>query len=65
MSEPTEDEDKLEVERAKEAVHTAQVAAVQVDAAVAAIHRSSREINAIAERNGYVDRFRRMIRGVA
>lgn len=60
-----QEQDKIELEEAKRAVHTAQIAAVQTDAAAAQIHRSSSEIQAIVERNGYVDRFRRVIRGVA
>lgn len=59
------DDDKAELEAAREALRTAQINSVRADAAVASIHRSSAEIQTIVERNGYVDRFRKMIRGVA
>lgn len=60
-----QERDRLELEASREAVHTAQIAAVQTDAAAAQIHRSSSEIQTIVDRNGYVDRFRRIIGGVA
>lgn len=57
------DEDREELRKAREALRTAQMSAVGADAAAAAIHRSSEEIRSIVERNGYVDRFRLMLRG--
>lgn len=59
------DEDRVEIEKAREALHTAKIAAVQTDLTAATIHRSSAELQTIIERNGYVDRFRRVIGGVA
>lgn len=59
------DEDKAEIEAAREALQTAKIAAVQADVLVTKIHRSSVEIQTIVQRNGYVDRFRQVIGGVA
>lgn len=60
-----QEQDRIELEASRAALHTAQIAAVQTDAAAAQVHRSSVEIQTIVERNGYVDRFRRIIRGAA
>lgn len=60
-----QDDDKVELAAAREALHTAQIDAVKADAAVASIQQTRAEIQAIVDRNGYVDRFRQMLRGVA
>lgn len=57
------DEDKAELEAARRALQTAKIDAIKADVVVAKIHRSSTEIQSIVERNGYVDRFRRVIIG--
>lgn len=57
------DEDKAELEAAREAVRIARMSAVRADVAVEAIHRSSAEIRTIVEANGYLERFRRVLRG--
>lgn len=57
------DEDRAELEAAREAVRTAKINAIKVDVVVDSIHRSSAEIRTIVEANGYVDRFRRVLRG--
>lgn len=57
------DQDRAELEASREALRTAKINAVKVDAVVESIHRSSAEIRTIVEANGYVDRFRRVLRG--
>ena len=57
------DEDELEIFESKKALAAARFAAVKTDATVASIHRTGEEIRSIVDRNGYVDRFRRMLRG--
>lgn len=59
------DDDKAELDAARKAVQTAKLNIVKVDAAAASVHRTSSKIQTIVEKNGYVDRFRQMIRGVA
>lgn len=59
------DEDKAELEAARRALQTAKIDAIKADVVVEKIHRSSTEIQGIVARNGYVDRFRRVIIGGA
>lgn len=57
------EEDHAEVEAAREAVRTAMRNARKTDAVLESIHRSSAEIRTIAQANGYVSRFRQVLRG--
>lgn len=57
------DDDKVEQREAEKALETAKIGAVKTDAAVATIHRANADIRAIVDRNGYVDRFRSLLRG--
>ncbi|QDP45530.1 hypothetical protein SEA_FUZZBUSTER_46 [Microbacterium phage FuzzBuster] len=58
-----QDDDKIELEESRRALHTAKIDAVKTDATVASIHRSTAEILSAVESNGYIDRFRRVLRG--
>lgn len=55
--------DRVELVEAVKALHTAEIGAVRTDAAVATIHRASADIQTIVSRNGYVARFRELLRG--
>ena len=57
------DEDRVELDTARKAVQTAKLSAVKADVVMAEIQKSSSDIRSIVERNGYVDRFRAMLRG--
>lgn len=57
------DEDQAELAAARRAIHAAQMGTVRTDAVVNAIHSSSKQINSIVQANGYVNRFRQVLRG--
>ena len=57
------DEDELEIFESRKALQAAKFAAVKTDAAVAEIHRTTSDVRSIVGRNGYVDRFRDLLRG--
>lgn len=62
-NEAEREEDRAEIERAAKALQTAEIGAVKTDAAVASMHRASADIQIIVSRNGYVARFRELLRG--
>lgn len=57
------DKDKAEVSEAAKVLHQAEVSAVKTDAAIASIHRITKDVQTIVDRNGYVARFRELLRG--
>lgn len=57
------DREELELFEARRALADAQFAKVEVAAVVGAASRASAGIRTIVERNGYVERFRDLIRG--
>lgn len=57
------DEGRDELEESRKAVAQARASSVEADAAIEEIHRTSVGIRVIVERNGYVDRFRKVLRG--
>jgi hypothetical protein len=57
------DEDRAELERARKARLEAQSASERADKTLSELHRTSVGIRVVVERNGYVDRFREVIRG--
>lgn len=57
------DDDKIELEESRRVLQTAKINAVKADATVASIHRSTAEILSTVESNGYLDRFRAVLRG--
>jgi hypothetical protein len=57
------DEDELDLYEARKALADAQFAETQVGAVVGAAARNSREVRTIVEKNGYVERFRELLRG--
>jgi len=57
------DDDDAELQASREALQTAKLSAVKVDAAAQIVHKASAEIQTIVDRNGYVDRFRLILRG--
>jgi hypothetical protein len=57
------DEDELDIFEARKALAAAEFAETQVNAVVGAATRGSREVRTIVEKNGYVERFRELLRG--
>lgn len=57
------DMDREELEESRKAFEQAKAANAEADSALADVHRTSLGIRVIVERNGYVDRFRQMLRG--
>jgi len=57
------DQDKAEVSEAAKVLHQAEVNSVKTDAAIASIHRITMDVQTIVDRNGYVARFRELLRG--
>jgi hypothetical protein len=57
------DRDELDLYEARKALAETQFAETSVNAVVGAAKRGSREVRSIVERNGYVDRFRELLRG--
>ena len=57
------EEDELEIFESRKAIADAEFASVKTDAAVASVHRAADEIRSIVRRDGYVDRFREMLKG--
>ena len=55
--------DELELFEARKAHAAAQSASTRTDAAAATLHRASDGIRTIVDRNGYVERFRQLLRG--
>ena len=57
------DPDRADLEASRKALAAAQVAREKAEASLAALRRTSSGIRVLTDRNGYVDRFREMIRG--
>lgn len=57
------DDDRLETIEAQRAIAAAKLASAKTEASLASIHRAGSDIRLIVERNGYVDRFRAILRG--
>lgn len=57
------DEDQANLEKSRKALADAKTANVETDKVLEELHRTSVGIRIVVERNGYVDRFREMIRG--
>lgn len=57
------DDDQKALEESRKALARAQEANAEADAMLEELHRTSNGIRVMVERNGYVDRFRQMLRG--
>ena len=57
------DEDREGLEQSRKALADAKSANEETDKVLEELHRTSVGIRIVVERNGYVDRFREMIRG--
>lgn len=57
------DRDELDLFEARKAQAEANFAETKVDAIVASVNRASDGVRTIVERNGYVERFRELLRG--
>lgn len=56
-------DDRDDLERARKAVASAETAAVETDGVIAALHKTTAEIVSLTQPNGYVNRFRKVVRG--
>lgn len=57
------DDDELDLNEARQALADAQFAEVQVGAVVRAARYGSEGVRTIVEKNGYVERFRALLKG--
>lgn len=57
------DDDRKALQESREALARAQEANAEADAMLEELHRTSVGIRVMVERNGYVDRFRKVLRG--
>lgn len=57
------DKDREDLAASKRAVEDAETATGEIDKILASIHRSSAAITSVVQPNGYVQRFREMLRG--
>jgi len=57
------DDDKEALEESRKALDRARRANADADATLAELHKTSIGIRVVVERNGYVDRFRKVLRG--
>jgi len=57
------DPDRADLEASRRALAAARSAQAKAEESLERLHRTSRDIRVVVERNGYVDRFREMIRG--
>ena len=57
------DQDRDDLDKAREAVAAAKTAAVRTDVVIASLQRANAEISSTVEPNGYVTRFRALLRG--
>jgi hypothetical protein len=57
------DDDKEVLEESRKALERARRANADADATLEELHRTSIGIRVVVERNGYVDRFRKVLRG--
>jgi len=58
-----EQEDRAELAESKRAVAAAESSTAELEVALVSLHRTSSNIRSIVEPNGYVERFRRVLRG--
>lgn len=58
-----QDRDQADLSESKQALTEARKSAVMADAALASLHQTSAEIRSIVKENGYVTRFRTLLRG--
>lgn len=63
MNDIDRDTDAREALEAKRAIERAKLGAIRTERSVASIHQTGGEIRSIVNRNGYVDRFRAVLRG--
>lgn len=56
-------DDERELNEARQARKAADKAAVKTEAVVGVLHRASDGIGVIVDRNGYLERFRELLRG--
>ena len=57
------DQDREDLDKAHEAVAAAEIATAETDVVIASLQRANAEITSIVEPNGYVTRFRLLLRG--
>lgn len=57
------DPDRADLEASKRALAAARAASEKAEKSLEDLHRTSVGIRIVTDRNGYVDRFREMIRG--
>lgn len=57
------DEDRADLDASRAAVEAARTASIQTSAAVAVLHEARDRIQNVIEPNGYVSRFREILRG--
>lgn len=57
------EEDRAELERARRARENAQAASDMATASLNELHKTSHGIRVVTAKNGYLDRFRELIRG--
>lgn len=60
---PERNEDKIDLAAAQQAVAAAKQSTAEMDVVVTSVHESAQNIRSIVEANGYVRRFRELIRG--
>jgi hypothetical protein len=64
VSDENSTEDQRDLEESRRAVRDAERSSREVEDALESLHVTSEKIRLVVERNGYVDRFRRVLRGV-
>lgn len=57
------DDDRADLVAAEKALAQAKTSAIQTDAVLARLRKTSADINSVVEPNGYVFRFRELLRG--
>lgn len=58
-----QDKDRSDLSESKQALSEARKSAVKADVAVASLHQTTSEIRLIVKENGYVTRFRALLKG--
>lgn len=57
------DRDRADLAAAKRAVKDAEQSTAEIEITIAAAHETGESIRSLVARNGYVDRFRELLRG--
>ncbi|QIG59052.1 hypothetical protein SEA_FRANSOYER_44 [Microbacterium phage Fransoyer] len=57
------EKDRRDLAAAQAAIQTAKLDAIKTDVVVEKLHRSTNEIRSLVQENGYVNRFRQVLRG--